>query len=126
MSRLVTACILISSIIVCSILGLIYVKNKKDECSHILHSAYSAAKSGNIKGAEAKAKEFNDTWGKAEKYLMIFLHRQDLDEITFTSRIILEYIKSEEMPEFYAELKKVMALLDHTFETEMPLFENIL
>ncbi len=125
MSRLVTACILISSIIISSVLGLIYIKNKKDECSEILQSAYDQAKLGNLENAEAKAKEFSDTWEDAEKYLMIFLHRQDLDEITFTSHIILEYIRSEELPEFYSELKKIMALLDHTYETEMPLFQNI-
>ena len=116
MSRLITACTLIAAIILSSVLGLFYIKHKKDQCSEILSSAYF----------EAKSEEFSNTWEKAEKYLMIFLHRQDLDEITFTSHVMLEYIRSEEMPEFYAELKKIMALLDHTFETEMPLPQNIL
>jgi hypothetical protein len=53
------------------------------------------------------------------------LHREDLDGITFTLREIEEYISAKELPEFCAELQRIMALLDHTYETEMPYLQNI-
>jgi hypothetical protein len=39
---------------------------------------------------------------------------------------IKEFLKENELPEYFAELKRIMALLDHAYETEMPYFENIL
>lgn len=126
MSRLITSCILIFSIIAISVFGLFYIKDKKDECTEILQAAYNNAKFDNIEKAQANVEEFCEKWEDIEKILIIFLHRQDLDDITFSSHVILEYIKSEELPEFYADTKKIMALLNHTFETEMPLLQNIL
>ncbi len=126
MSRLITACALVFSIIAVSIFGILYIKNKKDECSEILQTAYDNAQSNKIELAQKNIEDFCEKWGDLEKFLVIFLHRQDLDEITFSSHSILEYIKSEELPEFFADTKKIMALLDHTFETEMPLLQNIL
>lgn len=126
MSRLITACILIFSIIAVSIFGILYIKNKKDECSEILQAAYDNAKLEKVELAQENVNNFCEKWDKLEKIFIIFLHRQDLDEITFSSRSILEYIKAQELPEFFAEVKKIMALLDHTLETEMPLLQNIL
>ena len=126
MSRLITACVLSFSIIAVSIFGLQYIKNKKDACNELLQTAYDNAQSNNIKAATKNTEKFCKQWEELEKILVIFLHRQDLDDITFSSHVILEYIKSEELPEFSAEIKKIMALLNHTFETEMPLLHNIL
>lgn len=126
MSRLITACVLIFSIIAISVFGLLYIKNKKDLCVTLLQTAYDNAQSDNIEIAQQNVEKFCKKWDELEKILIIFLHRQDLDDITFTSHVILEYIKSEELPEFYADTKKIMALLNHTFETEMPLLKNIL
>lgn len=126
MSRLITACVLIFSIIAVSVFGILYIKNKKDECSEILQTAYNNAKADNIELSQENVNDFCKKWDQLEKILIVFLHRQDLDEITFSSRAIFEYIKAQELPEFFAETKKIMALLDHTFETEMPLLQNIL
>ncbi len=57
---------------------------------------------------------------------MLVLHRNDVDDISFTTREIKEFLKEGELPEYYAELKRIMALLDHAYETEMPYIENIL
>ena len=94
MSRLITACVLIFSIIAISVFGLLYIKNKKDLCVTLLQTAYDNAQSDNIEIAQQNVEEFCKKWDELEKILIIFLHRQDLDDITFTSHVILEYIKS--------------------------------
>ena len=125
MKRLVSSIIIFTLIILCSILGLIFINSKKNECSEILNTAYQNAKQGDYSLAKTYTEKFIEKWDTNEKLLMIFVHRQDVDEITFTAREILEFISEQEIPEYLAGTKKIMALLDHTLETEMPYFENI-
>ena len=120
-----TIIIFITSIAIC-IGGLAFIKTKKDHYSNLLHSAYTQAKQGDLSKAQEITKKFKKTWDKNEKFLMLFIHREDLGEIAFSARAIKEYIEMKELPEFYAELKRIMALLDHLWETETPLLQNIL
>ena len=126
MKRLPTSLIIFILTIGVCIFGLIYAKSMKNKFSETLQIAYDNAQNGQIQEAEDNVKEFKKDWEKNEKYLALFIDKGDLSEIEFSSRIILEYIKSEELPEFYAELKRVMALLDHLWEAEAPTLKNIL
>ncbi len=117
--------IFIITIVVC-ICALGYIKSKKDEYSNILHLAYTQAKNGDIESAKRNVEKFRKLWGENEKYLMLLIHHEDLGEITFSARMITEYIDTEELPEFFAELEKEMALLDHLWEAEVPLPKNFL
>ncbi len=106
--------------------GLLYTKAKKDEYSNILHTAYKEAKLGNIEKAKKTVSEFEEKWEANEKYIMLMLHREDLGEIGFGTRMVKEYINAQELPEFYSELNRLLALLDHLWDTEVPLLRNIL
>lgn len=121
----VTIIIFIVSILIC-VGGLAYIKAKKNEYSNLLHSAYTHAQKGDLDTAKEQMKIFKTRWDANEKYLMLFLHREDLGEISFSTRAINKYIETEDLPEFYAELNRVMALLDHLWETEAPFLRNIL
>lgn len=126
MKRLPIAVIIFIVTICLCVFALIYARNKKNDFSETLQNAYKFAHSGELDKAKESVKKFEKEWDKSEKYLMLFIHKDDLSEIDFSSRAILEYINSEELPEFYAELKRTMALLDHLWETEAPLIKNIL
>ncbi len=119
-----TVIIFIISIVIC-IGGLAYIKVKKDEYSELLHLAYTQAQNGNLEGAKKNVEKFKKRWDANEKYLMFLIDREDLGEISFSARSIKEYINAEELPEFYSELNRIMALLDHLWETEVPLLRNI-
>lgn len=108
------------------VFSLLYARDKKNDFSETLQTAYKQAKNGEVDKAKKTVEIFMDDWDKSEKYLMIFIHKDDLSEIEFSSRAIVEYINSEELPEFYAELKRIMALLDHLWEAEAPTLKNIL
>ncbi len=126
MKRLpVAITIFIATIGIC-IFGLLYARNKKNDFSETLEDAYKQAQNGQVEKAKKTVNTFMDDWDQSEKFLMIFIHKDDLSEIEFSSRAIVEYINSEELPEFYAELKRVMALLDHLWEAEAPTIKNIL
>ncbi len=126
MKRLIlTISIFCISVLLC-VLGLSYIKTEKNKYSNMLHSAYQEAKEGNLDSAKNSIAKFQKKWDDSEKYLMLMIHREDLGEIAFSIRAIKEYINAEELPEFYAELNKIMALLDHLWETEVPLPKNFL
>ena len=108
------------------VFSLLFARNKKNDFSETLQKAYKQAQDDEIDKAKITVKKFMDDWDENEKYLMIFINKDDLSEIEFSSRAIVEYINSEELPEFYAELKRVMALLDHLWEAEAPVLKNIL
>jgi len=105
---------------------LFHVNYEKNKCSNILESAYNSAKNKETEKAIQAIDKFTKRWDKSEKIFMLILHRNDVDDISFTSREIKEFLKEKEFPEYYAELKRIMALLDHAYETEMPYIENIL
>lgn len=125
MKRVLISIFIFLLIISSSILALVFINSKKNQCSELLNNAYQSAIQSDYISAKENTEKFIKKWDKNEKLLMIFVHRQDVDDITFTAREILEYIKEKEIPEYLAGTKRIMALLDHTFETEMPYFENI-
>ena len=126
MKRLPIALIIFTVTIGLCALSLMYAKNKKNNFSETLQKAYEQAKNGELDKAKKSVDEFETEWDESEKFLMLFIHKDDLSEIEFSSRAIVEYINSEELPEFYAETKRVMALLDHIWEAEAPTLKNIL
>ena len=126
MKRLPLAIIIFTITIGVCFFGLFYARNKKNQFSETLQKAYKYAQDGKIEDAKKSVKKFEDDWEKSEKFLMIFIDKENLSEISFSSRSVSEYINSKELPEFYAELKRVMALLDHLWEAEAPTFKNIL
>lgn len=126
MKRLPIALTIFIITIALCVYGLLFARNKKNDFSETLQTAYKQARSGQVDKAKKTVKTFMNDWDESEKYLMIFIHKDDLSEIEFSSRAIVEYINSEELPEFYAELKRVMALLDHLWEAEAPTLKNIL
>ena len=125
MKRIVTASIIFIFIISSCITAFVFIKNKTNEFSDILQNAYTQAKSNNKDESIAQIDNFIKRWHKSEKYLMLLINREYIDEITVASQTLNQYLRYEEYPEFFAEIKKVMALLNHMLDTEMPQLRNI-
>ena len=97
MKRLpIAVTIFIITIGIC-VFGLLYARNKKNDFSETLENAYTQAQNGQLNEAKALVEKFEQDWNKSEKYLMLFIHKDDLNEIEFSSRAILEYINSKEV-----------------------------
>lgn len=116
--------IIIVTVIAC-ILSLIYIKNIKDKYSDLLENAYSQMIDEDIEGTKKSLENFNKGFKKDQKLLMYIVQKSDLEEISFQIEALEQYLKAEELPEARAELKKLTALLNHIWEKEAPLFENI-
>ena len=116
--------IMISVIFACAS-SLAYINTQKTNLYNSLDAAYWAAIDGNIEDSQKYVDTFLEDWMEQEKYLKLVIHRKDLEDIAFSSEVVHEYIKTREIPEFCAEIKRIMALVSHIWETEVPSFSNI-
>ncbi len=73
-----------------------------------------------MKTAQVKTIEFEKALEKREKGLLMFVHNEDIDEIHFSTKKIVENISSGDINDFFADSKRVLALLDHIYEVEVP------
>ncbi|MBQ8869715.1 MAG: DUF4363 family protein [Oscillospiraceae bacterium] len=125
MKRFPLSVVIITVTILACIFSLLYIKNIKDRYETLLDKTYSQLVNDNIDGAKKSLEKFNKGFEKDEKILMYIVQKSDLEEISFQAEVLEQYLKAEEMPEARAELKKITALLNHIWEKEAPLFENI-
>jgi len=112
--------------ILCCVASLIYINERKNYYCDLLESTYESSVSDDIEGAISDIDKFTKNWKKDESFLMLILPHNDVEEITFSVKMLKEYLKSEEMPEFRAELKRVTALVDHLWAKEVPSLVNVL
>lgn len=111
--------------ILCCVASLIFINDSKNCYSRLLEGVYNNSFSEDTSKAKADLDKFSKKWEKDEKFLMIILPHEDVDDIAFSLEMLKEYLKSEEMPEFRAELKKATALVKHLWEKEVPSPVNV-
>ena len=125
MKRFPLSVAIISITVLTCVFSLIYIKNVKDKYSVILEKTYSKAVDKDINGAKNSLKSFKSGFERDEKLLMYIVQKSDLEEISFQIEALEQYLDAKELPEARAELKKLTALLNHIWEKEAPLFENV-
>ena len=125
MKRFPLSVTIISVTILACVVSLIYIKNIKDKYSDMLEKAYTQSVDEDIDSAKKSLEKFKESFKKSEKILMYIVQKSDLEEIAFQIEALEQYLDAEEMPEARAELKKLTALLNHIWEKEVPLFENV-
>ena len=112
--------------ILCCVASLIYINESKNYYCMLLESTYESSVSNDIKGAKQGIDYFIKKWEKDEKLLMLIISHEDVEEITFSAKMLREFVESGELPEFNAELKRVTALVEHLWEKEVPSLINII
>ncbi len=125
MKRFPLSVAIITVTVLACVFSLIYIKNIKNKYGDMLKKAYSQSVDEDIEGAKKSLERFKDGFEKDEKILMFIVQKSDLEEISFQIEALEQYLDAEEMPEARAEMKKLTALLNHIWEKEAPLFENI-
>ena len=125
MKRFPLSVTIITVTILACIFSLVYIKNTKERYETLLDKTYSQLVNDNVDGAKESLEKFSKGFKKDEKILMYIVQKSDLEEISFQSEVLEQYLKAEELPEARAELKKITALLNHIWEKEAPYFENI-
>lgn len=126
MKRLFVAIILL--FIVAGLCTFEFMLNTKESqhASEYLKTAQQQMTDGNKKDAIKTMKKLRELWESNVESMLIFISHDKPDEICENIAVAESYLKSGELPEFYAECKRIENELEHFRDLEIPTINNIL
>ena len=126
MKRMLLSLGIITILAVLSGASLWYLDSIHDEISVMLQECYLYGVEGNKEAASKKSQEVFEKWQESEKYLVTFIHHNDLNEVTIVTSRLSPLIENGETAEYLAEVKQAVVLIEHMRSSEQPHWKNIL
>ena len=126
MKRMLLSLGIITILAVLSGASLWYLDSIHDEISVMLQECYLYGVEGNKEAASKKSQEVFEKWQESEKYLITFIHHNELNEVTIVTSRLSPLIENGETAEYLAEVKQAVDLIEHMRSSEQPHWKNIL
>lgn len=126
MKRMLLSLGIITILAVLSGASLWYLDSIHDEISVMLQECYLYGVEGNKEAASKKSQEVFEKWQESEKYLITFIHHNELNEVTIVTSRLSPLIENGETAEYLAEVKQAVVLIEHMRSSEQPHWKNIL
>ena len=126
MKRILLSLGIITILAVLSGASLWYLDSIHDEISVMLQECYLYGVEGNKEAASKKPQEVFEKWQESEKYLVTFIHHNELNEVTIVTSRLSPLIENGETAEYLAEVKQAVVLIEHMRSSEQPHWKNIL
>ena len=126
MKRMLLSLGIITILAVLSGASLWYLDSIHDEISVMLQECYLCGVEGNKEAASKKSQEVFEKWQESEKYLVTFIHHNELNEVTIVTSRLSPLIENGETAEYLAEVKQAVVLIEHMRSSEQPHWKNIL
>ena len=126
MKRMLLSRGIITILAVLSGASLWYLDSIHDEISVMLQECYLYGVEGNKEAASKKSQEVFEKWQESEKYLITFIHHNELNEVTIVTSRLSPLIENGETAEYLAEVKQAVVLIEHMRSSEQPHWKNIL
>ena len=126
MKRILLSLGIITILAVLSGASLWYLDSIHDEISVMLQECYLYGVEGNKEAASKKSQEVFEKWQESEKYLVTFIHHNELSEVTIVTSRLSPLIENGETAEYLAEVKQAVVLIEHMRSSEQPHWKNIL
>ncbi|MEM0530412.1 DUF4363 family protein [Zongyangia sp. HA2173] len=126
MKRILLSLGIITILAVLSGASLWYLDSIHDEISVMLQECYLYGVEGNKEAASKKSQEVFEKWQESEKYLVTFIHHNELNEVTIVTSRLSPLIENGETAEYLAEVKQAVVLIEHMRSSEQPHWKNIL
>ena len=126
MRRILLSLGIITILAVLSGASLWYLDSIHDEISVMLQECYLYGVEGNKEAASKKSQEVFEKWQESEKYLVTFIHHNELNEVTIVTSRLSPLIENGETAEYLAEVKQAVVLIEHMRSSEQPHWKNIL
>ena len=125
MKRMLLSLGIITILAVLSGASLWYLDSIHDEISVMLQECYLYGVEGNKEAASKKSQEVFEKWQESEKYLVTFIHHNELNEVTIVTSRLSPLIENGETAEYLAEVKQAVVLIEHMRSSEQPHWKNI-
>ena len=126
MKRMLLSLGIITILAVLSGASLWYLDSIHDEISVMLQECYLYGVEGNKEAASKKSQDVFEKWQESEKYLVTFIHHNELNEVTIVTSRLSPLIENGETAEYLAEVKQAVVLIEHMRSSEQPHWKNIL
>ena len=126
MKRILLSLGIITILAVLSGASLWYLDSIHDEIRVMLQECYLYGVEGNKEAASKKSQEVFEKWQESEKYLVTFIHHNELNEVTIVTSRLSPLIENGETAEYLAEVKQAVVLIEHMRSSEQPHWKNIL
>ena len=126
MKRMLLSLGIITILAMLSGASLWYLDSIHDEISVMLQECYLYGVEGNKEAASKKSQEVFEKWQESEKYLITFIHHNELNEVTIVTSRLSPLIENGETAEYLAEVKQAVVLIEHMRSSEQPHWKNIL
>ena len=126
MKRMLLSLGIITILAVLSGASLWYLDSIHDEISVMLQECCLYGVEGNKEAASKKSQEVFEKWQESEKYLVTFIHHNELNEVTIVTSRLSPLIENGETAEYLAEVKQAVVLIEHMRSSEQPHWKNIL
>ena len=106
--------------------GILNAHNTRNEMESLLYQAEQAAVSGQFKQAKAAAEKIKSVWDEKEKRLLLYIRHNEIDDIGKSISELKYLAEFGDSAEFCSKLDQTKGLIYHVWESELPLFKNIL
>ena len=124
MKRMLLSLGIITILAVLSGASLGYLDSIHDEISVMLQECYLYGVEGTKEAASKKSQEVFEKWQESEKYLVTFIHHNELNEVTIVTSRLSPLIENGETAEYLAEVKQAVVLIEHMRSSEQPHWQN--
>ena len=124
MSRLITAIIIFSLIIVGSSAAVMYVTNTEKQLQTQLDDIVEAVYNNDMELAEILSSSFVEKWDKAETFFIMLIRHHNVDEITKYISRLTSYCKYGNSSDLLADINMIKTILKRMSDDEKPSLHN--
>lgn len=126
MNRAITVAVIAIFVVFLYTAGTYHTYQVTEEVGRRLQTAEQAALAGEKDKAQEISKELQSFWEEKEKVLMLYIRHNDLDSVAEYLSELESLIALDDIGEFCSKLNQTHRLVDHIWESELPLWKNIL
>lgn len=106
--------------------SLYIIDDTKASMTCIIKDIEASVESKNYNESYELANKLKEYWNSREEILVYFVRHHELDELTSAASRLSHLIKHGDVAEFSAECEKILTLINHIMESEIPYLKNIL
>lgn len=126
MNRTITITVLFIIVAVLSTMGIMNTYQMKTQMKEYLLAAEQAAMQGDIEKAVKESERIQKQWDKQEKWLLLYVKHNEIDTINQSISELKFLIQYQDTAEFCSKINETITMIEHVWESELPIFKNIL
>ena len=126
MNRTITITVLFIIVAVLSTMGIMNTYQMKTQMKECLLAAEQAAMQGDIEKAVKESEKIQKQWDKQEKWLLLYVKHNEIDTINQSISELKFLIQYQDTAEFCSKINETITMIEHVWESELPIFKNIL